>query len=147
MHRLIDCCSSVSKGKVCGDAPDCLEVHGLERGILIMIDCAHVAWQTANNPTVNDHGNVIKATKHINLSVISASFGMRQLPPVSNGPSARPLRILVIGAGVGGISVARGLLRDGHHVTVFERRPDAAGGWRSRHHLVQRLDGSAAARR
>ena len=52
---------------------------------------------------------------------------------------ARPLRILVIGAGVGGISVARGLLRDGHHVTVFERRPDARAGRRSRHHLVQRL--------
>jgi 2-polyprenyl-6-methoxyphenol hydroxylase-like FAD-dependent oxidoreductase len=41
---------------------------------------------------------------------------------------ARPLRILVVGAGVGGISVARGLLRDGHHVTVFERRPDARAG-------------------
>jgi len=39
-----------------------------------------------------------------------------------------PLRILVVGAGVGGISVARGLLRDGHHVTVFEQRPDARGG-------------------
>lgn len=39
-------------------------------------------------------------------------------------------RILVIGAGVGGISVARGLLRDGHEVTVFEQRPQlaAAGG-------------------
>jgi 2-polyprenyl-6-methoxyphenol hydroxylase-like FAD-dependent oxidoreductase len=32
---------------------------------------------------------------------------------------AGPLRILVVGAGVGGISVARGLLRDGHHVTVW----------------------------
>ncbi|OBI12402.1 NAD(P)/FAD-dependent oxidoreductase [Mycobacterium sp. E2497] len=42
----------------------------------------------------------------------------------------RPLRALVVGAGVGGISVARGLLRDGHDVTVLERRPDvrAAGG-------------------
>jgi FAD-dependent urate hydroxylase len=38
------------------------------------------------------------------------------------------LRVLVIGAGVGGISVARGLLRDGHDVTVFERRPDARAG-------------------
>jgi 2-polyprenyl-6-methoxyphenol hydroxylase-like FAD-dependent oxidoreductase len=42
--------------------------------------------------------------------------------------STRPLRILVVGAGVGGISVARGLLRDGHHVTVFEQRPDAQAG-------------------
>ena len=42
----------------------------------------------------------------------------------------RPLRVLVVGAGVAGISVARGLLRDGHDVTVFEQRPDvrAAGG-------------------
>lgn len=42
----------------------------------------------------------------------------------------RSLRVLVVGAGVGGISVARGLLRDGHDVTVFERRPEvrAAGG-------------------
>jgi FAD-dependent urate hydroxylase len=40
------------------------------------------------------------------------------------------LRVVVIGAGVGGISLARGLLRDGHQVTVFEQRPDvkAAGG-------------------
>jgi FAD-dependent urate hydroxylase len=38
------------------------------------------------------------------------------------------LRILVVGAGVGGISVARGLLRDGHDVTVFERRPDVQAG-------------------
>ena len=43
---------------------------------------------------------------------------------------ARSLRVLVVGAGVAGISVARGLLRDGHDVTVFEQRPDvsAAGG-------------------
>jgi FAD-dependent urate hydroxylase len=40
----------------------------------------------------------------------------------------RRLRILVVGAGVGGISVARGLLRDGHDVTVFEQRPDAQPG-------------------
>ncbi|WP_055405231.1 MULTISPECIES: NAD(P)/FAD-dependent oxidoreductase [unclassified Mycobacterium] len=42
----------------------------------------------------------------------------------------RPLRALVVGAGVGGISVARGLLRDGHDVTVYERRPElrAPGG-------------------
>jgi FAD-dependent urate hydroxylase len=39
-----------------------------------------------------------------------------------------PLRVLVVAAGVGGISVARGLLRDGHRVTVFERRPDADAG-------------------
>src|ERR1700732_2482559 len=43
-------------------------------------------------------------------------------------PSTRPLRILVVGAGVGGISIARGLLRGGHDVTVFERRPDVTAG-------------------
>jgi FAD-dependent urate hydroxylase len=40
----------------------------------------------------------------------------------------QPLRVLVVGAGVGGISVARGLLRDGHDVTVFEQRPDTRPG-------------------
>lgn len=40
----------------------------------------------------------------------------------------RPLRVLVVGAGVGGLSVARGLLRDGHDVTVFEQRPEVRAG-------------------
>lgn len=38
------------------------------------------------------------------------------------------LRVLVVGAGVGGISIARGLLRDGHDVTVFEQRPEVRAG-------------------
>lgn len=38
------------------------------------------------------------------------------------------LRVLVVGAGVSGISVARGLLRDGHEVTVFDQRPDVKPG-------------------
>ncbi len=46
--------------------------------------------------------------------------------PVANVP--RSLRILVVGAGVGGISIARGLLHDGHDVTVFEQRPDVQAG-------------------
>lgn len=45
-----------------------------------------------------------------------------------NAPPRPPLRVLVIGAGVAGISVARGLLRDGHQVSVFERRPDVRAG-------------------
>ncbi|MFV8049876.1 FAD-dependent oxidoreductase [Mycobacterium sp. 48b] len=40
----------------------------------------------------------------------------------------RALRVLVVGAGVGGISIARGLLRDGHDVTVFEQRPEVRAG-------------------
>jgi FAD-dependent urate hydroxylase len=48
--------------------------------------------------------------------------------PVPSGRSTRSLRILVVGAGVGGISIARGLLRDGHDVTVFDRRPDVTPG-------------------
>jgi FAD-dependent urate hydroxylase len=36
--------------------------------------------------------------------------------------------VLVIGAGVSGISVARGLLRDGHDVTVFDQRADTRPG-------------------
>jgi FAD-dependent urate hydroxylase len=40
----------------------------------------------------------------------------------------RPLRVLVVGAGVSGIAAARGLLRDGHDVTVFDQRPDVTAG-------------------
>lgn len=42
--------------------------------------------------------------------------------------SGGAIRILVIGAGVSGISVARGLLRDGHDVTVFDQRDDTRAG-------------------
>ena len=45
--------------------------------------------------------------------------------PAAQAPS---LRVLVVGAGVGGISIARGLLRDGHDVTVCEQRPDVHAG-------------------
>ncbi|WP_156687276.1 FAD-dependent oxidoreductase [Mycobacterium sp. Marseille-P9652] len=40
------------------------------------------------------------------------------------------MRVLVVGAGVGGISIARALLHDRHEVTVYERHPRvrAAGG-------------------
>ncbi len=48
---------------------------------------------------------------------------------VSTGvTSGGAIRVLVIGAGVSGISVARGLLRDGHDVTVFDRRDDTRAG-------------------
>jgi FAD-dependent urate hydroxylase len=56
---------------------------------------------------------------------VSRSAKLMSMP---NVPSNRSLRILVVGAGVGGISIARGLLRDGHDVTVFERRPDVKAG-------------------
>ena len=51
-----------------------------------------------------------------------------KLMPVPDAPATQPLRILVVGAGVGGISIARGLLRDGHHVTVFDQRPSVQAG-------------------
>lgn len=49
-----------------------------------------------------------------------------KLMPMANAPSR--LRVLVVGAGVGGISIARGLLRSGHDVVVFERRPEVTPG-------------------
>ena len=51
-----------------------------------------------------------------------------KLVPIPNAPSTPSLRILVVGAGVGGLSIARGLLRDGHDVTVFEQRPNVQAG-------------------
>jgi FAD-dependent urate hydroxylase len=59
----------------------------------------------------------------------TSSYGRSStLLPVPNGPSTPSLRILVVGAGVGGLSIARGLLRDGHDVTVFEQRPRTHAG-------------------
>jgi FAD-dependent urate hydroxylase len=64
---------------------------------------------------------------------------------VEAAPSTRPLRILVVGAGVSGISVARGLLRDGHDVTVFDQRSrvQAGGGavttWSNGETVLQQL--------
>src|SRR6201998_1056338 len=52
----------------------------------------------------------------------------KRRPPVAEAPPTRRLRILVIGAGVSGISIARGLLRDGHDVTVFDQRKDTRAG-------------------
>jgi FAD-dependent urate hydroxylase len=43
-------------------------------------------------------------------------------------PPRRPLRVLVVGAAVAGISVARGLLRDGHDVAVFDQRSNVQAG-------------------
>jgi FAD-dependent urate hydroxylase len=48
--------------------------------------------------------------------------------PRTKGGLDLKLRILVVGAGVSGISVARGLLRDGHDVTVFDQRPNVTVG-------------------
>ena len=49
------------------------------------------------------------------------------MPRTRAGHRLKP-RILVVGAGVSGISVARGLMRDGHDVTVFDQRPNVTAG-------------------
>ena len=51
-----------------------------------------------------------------------------ELSPKAAAPPTRPLRVLVVGAAVGGISAARGLLRDGHDVTVFDQRSQVQAG-------------------
>src|SRR5262249_38612242 len=48
--------------------------------------------------------------------------------PAAEAPSTRPLRVLVVSAGLSGISVARGLLRAGHDVTIFDQRTDTRAG-------------------
>lgn len=56
--------------------------------------------------------------------------GSERLPQVAEVSVAhtRPLRVLVVGGGVSGISVARGLLRDGHDVTIFDQRGEVSPG-------------------
>lgn len=38
-----------------------------------------------------------------------------------------PLRIVIIGAGIGGLAAAIGLARNGHNVTVYERSKSSGG--------------------
>jgi len=61
-------------------------------------------------------------------AITSNYGGPERLGRGATAPPTTPLRILVIGAGVSGISVARGLLRDGHDVTVFDQRKDIRPG-------------------
>lgn len=39
-----------------------------------------------------------------------------------NGTSWRPLKVGIIGGGIGGLSAAISLRRQGHHVSVYEKR-------------------------
>src|ERR1700676_555584 len=68
----------------------------------------------------------LRHDKETDQEPISTSARYRRSSKSMPIPNAH--RILVIGAWVGGISIARGLLRDGHDVTVFERRPDMRPG-------------------
>jgi FAD-dependent urate hydroxylase len=67
-------------------------------------------------------------TDHEPISKFARYARSAKRMPVPGTASTPSLRVLVVGAGVGGISVARGLLRDGHDVTVFEQRPDVKPG-------------------
>lgn len=68
-----------------------------------------------------------RASSRAVLAAVGKSVPVRSRPaaliPAPGPPTHRSLRILVVGAGAGGVSVARRLWRDGHDVTVFERRP------------------------
>lgn len=57
------------------------------------------------------------------------------------GPAATPRRVLVVGAGAGGLEAARVLAGDGHHVTVWEAASEAGGALR----LAAATDASMAA--
>jgi FAD-dependent urate hydroxylase len=68
------------------------------------------------------------ARAYVSTSDMSSYGDGARRGPRSNARASRPLRVLVIGAGVSGISVARGLLRDGHDVTVFDQRSEVQAG-------------------
>lgn len=44
---------------------------------------------------------------------------------IDNTPSDEGLRVIVIGAGIGGLTAATALRREGHHVTLLEQRSEA----------------------
>ena len=44
--------------------------------------------------------------------------------PIFKSISAVKLNIAIVGAGIGGLSAAIALARDGHHVTVYESTPE-----------------------
>lgn len=44
--------------------------------------------------------------------------------PIYESTSAAKLSIAIVGAGIGGLSAAIALARDGHHVTVYESTPE-----------------------
>src|SRR6201998_4217967 len=52
----------------------------------------------------------------------------KRLSAGADAPQPRALRALVLGAGVCGLFGPRGLLRGGHHVTVFDQRKDTRAG-------------------
>lgn len=53
---------------------------------------------------------------------IHTSLNMSQ--PIYESTSAAKLSIAIVGAGIGGLSAAIALARDGHHVTVYESTPE-----------------------
>jgi FAD-dependent urate hydroxylase len=74
-------------------------------------------------------GRCLRHCVQTDLTLLTSRDGCSATwPPAPNAPSNRSPRILVVGAGVSGISVARGLLRDGHDVTVFDQRSDVQAG-------------------
>lgn len=50
-----------------------------------------------------------------------------------------PLRVLVVGAGLGGLATAVALARRGHEVTVLEQAPILGEVWRNRNHCLLNL--------
>lgn len=70
-------------------------------------------------------------------------MNVSSIPPLAAGD--RPLRVLIAGAGLGGLCLAQGLVKDGHEVYVFERDADIVQ--RSGYMLSINGDGGEALRR
>lgn len=53
------------------------------------------------------------------------------VPAGRTGTRGRPVRVVVVGAGIGGVGLAIGLRRDGHDVVVVDERDGVGGTWRA----------------
>jgi len=76
---------------------------------------------------------------HYSSNLIKESHSTRVPAPAERGKSVK-MKILIVGAGVGGTAVAARLAKEGHTVTVYEKNSFHGGRCSLIHHEGHRFD-------